>query len=58
MKAQWNKLNFEFMPFKNSNEIYLIKNFEQCIETADDHISQTTNIFLFTFQNIVSRRNN
>jgi len=44
MKTQWSKLNFEFMKFK-STEISLIKNFEQCIEITDEHISQTTNIF-------------
>jgi len=44
MKQMWADITFEMGILKNTTNIGIIKNFEDCINQNDEHIGLTTNL--------------
>jgi len=44
MKDGWADVDFELMPMKNAEGVFIIKNFEDCINLTDEHAGVTTNL--------------
>jgi len=44
MYKEWKNLEFVFTILKNTNDVFIIKNFDECINLNDEHIGITTNL--------------